>query len=89
MQSIHALLLLQLLLNLIDSKRLFFIDQPFKTIQELVKEYDDREKLDERLKQMTAKELLLRDKAYFEMKWCGASPFIERFLMLDMYCKVP
>ena len=51
-----------------------------KTIQELVKEYDDREKLDERLKQMTAKELLLRDKAYFEMKWCGERPFSERFL---------
>ena len=40
-----------------------------KTIQELVKDYDDREKLDERLKQMTAKELLVREMAYFEMKW--------------------
>ena len=42
-----------------------------KTIQQLRDEYDDREKLDERLKTMPAKELLLRDKAYFEMKWCG------------------
>ena len=31
-------LILQLLLNLIDSKRLFFIDQPFKTMDD-VEEY--------------------------------------------------
>ena len=40
-----------------------------KTIQQLEQEYNDRDKLDERLKQMTARELLLRDRAYFEMKW--------------------
>ena len=46
-----------------------------KKIQELVEEYDDRDKLDERLKQMTAKELLLRDMAYFEMKWCESTSY--------------
>ena len=33
-----TLMFLQLLLNLIDSKRLFFIDQPFKTMDD-VEEY--------------------------------------------------